>query len=78
LDGLASLEIDGQKVILPIWHNVSFEEVRRFSPTLADRIACPTTRGLEIVVTEIIAAIRAPDRASPKHFSQAAADPPAT
>ena len=39
LNGLASREVEGQKVILPIWHNVSFEEVRRFSPILADRVA---------------------------------------
>jgi len=32
LDGLAALEVSGRKVILPIWHGVSREEVVRVSP----------------------------------------------
>src|SRR5690349_10267001 len=39
LNGLAQREIEGRKVILPIWHGVDAEAVRRFSPPLADRIA---------------------------------------
>jgi len=39
LDGLVSKEMAGGKVILPIWHKVSVGEVRRYSPTLADRVA---------------------------------------
>src|SRR5258708_5040258 len=35
LDGLMSRERFGHKVILPIWHNVSHEQVLRFSPILA-------------------------------------------
>ena len=31
LDGLTSLEVDGRKVILPIWHKVSVSAVRDFS-----------------------------------------------
>lgn len=39
LDGLVSKEIDGAKVILPIWHRVTKDEVMKYSPTLADRVA---------------------------------------
>lgn len=39
LNGLTAREIDGKKVILPIWHNVDKGEVMRFSPTLADKVA---------------------------------------
>lgn len=39
LDGLVTKEMDGRKVILPIWHKVSKDEVKSFSPSLADRVA---------------------------------------
>jgi hypothetical protein len=39
LNGLLAREIDGQKVILPIWHRVTRAEVLRYSPPLADKVA---------------------------------------
>lgn len=42
LNGLTAREIDGHKVILPIWHNVSREDVLAYSPTLADKVALTT------------------------------------
>lgn len=39
LNGLFSKEKNGQKVILPIWYNISRENVSEYSPTFADRIA---------------------------------------
>jgi hypothetical protein len=39
LDGLVSKEMDGGKVILPIWHKVSKAEVMGYSPSLADKMA---------------------------------------
>jgi len=30
---------EGKKVILPIWHNVDAEEVKKFSPILASKLA---------------------------------------
>lgn len=39
LDGLVSKEMEGKKVILPIWHKVSKDEVRSYSPSLADKVA---------------------------------------
>src|SRR5580704_412496 len=53
LDGLMSREIAGTKVILPIWHNITVEEVRRSSPILAGRVAAKSENGLEKVVAEV-------------------------
>lgn len=39
LDGLFQREMNGGKVILPIWHNITKDEVQAFSPALAVRKA---------------------------------------
>lgn len=39
LDGMVAKEMHGHKMILPIWHKVSKDEVINFSPTLADKVA---------------------------------------
>lgn len=59
LDGLAALEIEGRKVILPIWHNIDVDEVRRQSPTLADRVAAKSRDGMEAVVQDLLRVVRA-------------------
>ena len=38
LSGLVTRETGGAKVILPVWHNLDAEEVRTYSPVLADRV----------------------------------------
>jgi len=58
LDGLTSLEITNRKVILPIWHNVTADGVRKFSPVLADRFACTTGLGLPAVVSKVLIAVQ--------------------
>jgi hypothetical protein len=58
LDGLVAREVEGEKVILPIWHNVSREEVCRYSPTLADRVAASSADGTDVVVAKILEAIQ--------------------
>ena len=42
-NGLVAREMHGGKVILPIWHKVSKDEVLSFSPTLADKVALNTS-----------------------------------
>jgi hypothetical protein len=55
LDGLVAREISkGRKVILPIWHNVTHEDVVKYSPTLAGRVAALSKDGLDEVVRQII------------------------
>jgi hypothetical protein len=39
LDGMTAKEMNGRKMILPIWHKVTKSEVIKFSPTLADKVA---------------------------------------
>jgi TIR domain len=55
LDGLVQLELVGRSRILPIWHKVSKDEVARFSPTLADKLALNT--GV-LTVDEIVAQLK--------------------
>lgn len=43
LDGLVSLEMAGSSRILPIWHKITIDEVRKNSPTLAQRLALNTS-----------------------------------
>ncbi|HYD22121.1 MAG TPA: TIR domain-containing protein [Flavipsychrobacter sp.] len=42
LNGLVAREVDGVKVILPIWHRVTKNDVLNYSPSLADKIALNT------------------------------------
>jgi hypothetical protein len=58
LNGLANREVEGEKVILPVWHNINAEGVRKKSPMLADRKAVGTSEGLEIVVQKIMQVVR--------------------
>jgi hypothetical protein len=58
LDGLAVRERNGQKVILPVWLNVDAEDVARFSPTLADRVAAKASAGLNTVVDQLLSVLR--------------------
>jgi hypothetical protein len=59
LDALISKEFGGNKVILPVWHELSFEDVRRYSPILASRLGVSTEKGLTFVAQEIVKAIYA-------------------
>jgi hypothetical protein len=54
LNGLTTREVKGTKVILPIWHNVTFDEVSAFSPILADKVAISSKVGLDKLVEEIL------------------------
>lgn len=44
LDGLTAREIDGRKVVLPIWYGISKKDVLRYSPPLADKIAIDSSK----------------------------------
>lgn len=69
LDVLVSREDDNDKVILPILHNISFQEVRDRVPLLADKLAVSTNQGLEYVASQIINVItNDAQRANPGTF----------
>jgi len=54
LDGLVDREMNGHKVILPIWHLVSKDQVQAYSPSLADKKAINTSLStLEEVVAQL-------------------------
>jgi hypothetical protein len=56
LDGLVEREMRGQdKVLLPVWHDVTADDVALYSPALAGRMAAVSSHGLEKVVDEILA-----------------------
>ena len=57
LDGLVAKEVGGRKVILPVWLNVTAEDVRNYSLTLADRVAASSSDGLDAVVEKLVEAI---------------------
>lgn len=42
LDGLVAREMTGGKVVLPLWHKVTKDEVLGYSPSLADKVALNT------------------------------------
>lgn len=42
LRGLVTRDVEEGRVILPVWHGVSKEEVRKFSPSLSDKVALNT------------------------------------
>lgn len=60
LDGLTAREdAGGRSLILPIWHDISREEVAKFSPTLAGIFAVQSaTRTIAEMASELIAAMR--------------------
>ncbi len=51
LDGLLACEQSGNKVVLPVWHNVKREDVLEYAPALADRFA-KSSDSIEDIVRE--------------------------
>lgn len=58
LGGLFAREMAGRKVILPVWHDVTYGQVVQYSPMLADRLGAPTNDGVGIVAAKIFEAVR--------------------
>lgn len=62
LNGMIAKEMNGHKVVLPIWHKVTKNEVINYSPALADKLALNTSiHTIEEIVTslkELLNAIR--------------------
>jgi hypothetical protein len=67
LGGLMSIEEQGTKVILPVWHQLTRSELARQSPLLADRAAANTDAGLSAVGSQIVDVVlyRRPDSPPP-------------
>jgi len=55
LDGLAEREMTGRdKVILPIWHDITHADIMKYSPSLAGRKAVSSSQGIDKVISEIL------------------------
>jgi hypothetical protein len=65
LDGLMAREVGGRKVILPVWHQIDAARIRGYSPTLADRVAVPTSLGAIEVAEALIRGMDIPDHRQP-------------
>jgi hypothetical protein len=57
LDGLIARQRKGRKVVLPVWHGLSTDELRQYSPTLADLVAVDTRVGISETAKRLFAAI---------------------
>lgn len=49
--------VEQQRVILPVWHEINRDDVYRFSPILADRVAVQWSLGVEEVAGRLFRAI---------------------
>jgi hypothetical protein len=60
LDGLVTMAVSGKQVLLPLWHEVSKDEVISFSPSLADKVALRTSDlSVDEIAGELTAVVRA-------------------
>jgi Domain of unknown function (DUF1883)/TIR domain len=60
LDGLVTMAVSGRQVMLPLWHNVSKDEVLAQSPSLADKVALRTSdHSIDEIATEVAGVVKA-------------------
>jgi hypothetical protein len=57
LDGLVQKEVNGKKVILPVWHGVTREDIAKYSLPLADKVAGNTSDGIETLADRLAEAV---------------------
>lgn len=63
LNGLVMREMEGKKVVLPIWHKVTKNDVLKFSPSLADKVALNSSiMSVDEIAKQLVSAIKEPDR----------------
>lgn len=54
LDGIVTRTVSGEQILLPIWHNITKQEVIDYSPSLADKVARSTaTHTVDEIAGEI-------------------------
>lgn len=59
LDGLVTRAVSGEQVLLPVWHEITKQDVIDYSPSLADKVARSTgTHTIEEIASEIIEVVR--------------------
>lgn len=61
LDGIVTRAVSGEQILLPIWHNITKQEVIDFSPSLADKVARSTaTHTVKEIAIEIAELLEEP------------------
>lgn len=59
LDGLVTRAVTGEQVLLPVWHNVTKQEIIAHSPSLADKVGRSTgTHTVGEIAAEIVTVVR--------------------
>ncbi len=59
LDGLVTRSINGEQILLPIWHNITKQQLISYSPSLADKVARNTVSNtIQEIADEILAVIQ--------------------
>lgn len=58
VSALFARHVAGRKVILPVWHDISLEELLTYSPLLADVVACKSSDGIPAVARALVGVIR--------------------
>jgi len=54
LDGIVTRTVSGEQILLPIWHDITKQQVIDFSPSLADKVARSTaTHTVDEIAVEI-------------------------
>ena len=62
LDGIVTRTVSGEQVLLPIWHNITKQQVMDFSPSLADKVARSTaTHTIVEIAAEIAELLQSRD-----------------
>lgn len=57
LDGIITKSVSGEQIVLPIWHNITKQEVIDYSPSLADKVARNTATYTIAEIAEEIASV---------------------
>lgn len=58
LNALFSRQVNGHDVILPIWHELTKEDILRYSPLVSDMVAAKSSDGLVVVARALVQVIR--------------------
>ena len=63
LDGIVSKAVSGEQVMLPIWHEITKQEIVNYSPSLADKVARNTSSyTVEEIANEIAELIQSKEK----------------
>jgi hypothetical protein len=59
LDALVARESGKEPIILPVWHQVTADDIAEYSLILLDRVATMTSRGLDTVIQDLLRSLGA-------------------